>query len=101
MMTQIVTDKAGRRIELRRVGVLEQLRLFKALGPDLSENRAYVGLARIAASVSMIDDVPIPFPVNENSLEAVIERLGEDGVEAVGEAIIPAPIEQILDEAGN
>ena len=46
-MGEIVTDRGGRRIELRRVGVLEQLRLFKALGPELSENRAYLGLREL------------------------------------------------------
>jgi hypothetical protein len=32
-MERIISDKAGRSISLRRVGVLETLRLYKALGP--------------------------------------------------------------------
>ena len=40
-----VTDAQGRRIEFRRPGALDRLRLFKALGPGLSANDPYVGYA--------------------------------------------------------
>ncbi len=96
-----VTDKAGRRIGLRRVGIVDQLRLFKALGPELSENRAYYGLAKLAASVAMIDDVPVPFPANEAGIEAALERLGEDGVEAVGAYLTAEAGRDVVAEAGN
>jgi len=100
-MSDVVTDKAGRKIELRRVGVLEQLRLFKALGPRLSEITPYLGLAKIAASVAMIDDVPVPFPASEANVEALLERLGEDGVEAVGLRLAQGRSENVVAEAGN
>ncbi|MCB5944120.1 hypothetical protein [Acidocella sp. KAb 2-4] len=96
-----VTDKVGRRIGLRRVGIVDQLRLFKALGPELSENRAYYGLAKLAASVAMIDDVPVPFPANEAGIEAALERLGEDGVEAVGAYLTAEAGRDVVAEAGN
>jgi hypothetical protein len=100
-MTEIVTDKTGRKIQLRRFGVLEQLRLYKALGPDLSLNDPYMDLAIIAASVMMIDDVPVPFPAGEAGLEAVLEKLGKDGVAAV-DALLPAPSQtDVVNEAGN
>ena len=100
-MGEIVTDKAGRKIQLRRVGVLEQLRLFKALGPELSLNEPYMDIAIIAASVSMIDDIPVPFPVNELGVETILERLGNDGVAAV-DGTLPAPaIMEVVNEAGN
>ncbi|WP_297370438.1 hypothetical protein [Acidocella sp.] len=100
-MAVVVEDRRGRRIELRRLGVVEQLRLFKCLGPELAENRAYFGLARVAAMVSAIDDVPVPFPANEAGLEAILERLDEDGVEAVGGAADEAKPADILADAGN
>jgi hypothetical protein len=100
-VTEIIKDKAGRRIELRRVGVVEQLRLYKALGPQLSLNEAYIGLAMIAAAASVIDDVPIPFPKGEAAIEALLERLGDDGVEAIGAAIAPDSAEVALAAAGN
>ena len=101
MMAASVQDKAGRVIELRRLGVVEQLRLFKVLGPELAENRAYVGLARVAAAVAAVDGIPVPFPAGEAGIEAVLERLGEDGVDAVGAALMPPPVEQMLAAAGN
>jgi hypothetical protein len=101
MMPGTVTDTAGRAIELRRLGVVEQLRLFKVLGPELSENRAYVGLARVAAAVAAVDGVPVPFPVGEAGIEAVLERLGEDGVEVVAAALTGPAVAQVLAEAGN
>lgn len=100
-MVESVKDKAGRVLELRRVGVLEQLRLFKALGPELSENRAYVGLARVAAAVAMVDGVPLPFPAHEAGIEAALERLGEDGVEAVGQALLAHEERDLAADAGN
>jgi hypothetical protein len=101
MMSEIITDKTGRKIQLRRVGVLEQLRLFKALGPELSLNDPYMDLAIIAASVSMIDNIPLLFPVDESTVEAILERLGCDGVAAV-DAALPAPSQtMVVNEAGN
>jgi hypothetical protein len=101
MMADKVQDKAGRLIELRRLGVVEQLRLFKVLGPELSENRAYVGLARVAAAVAAVEGVPVPFPVGEAGIEAVLDRLGEEGVQAVAAVLGGQLEEQLLAEAGN
>jgi predicted metalloprotease with PDZ domain len=100
-MERVITDKAGRRITLRKFGVLEMLRLFKAVGPELSVNRPYMGAAIVASSVAMIDDVPVPVPVNEAGVEAVMERLGDDGVAAVSAAIKKPPVEQLVAAAGN
>jgi|SRR6516165_5217098 hypothetical protein len=100
-MADIVRDKTGRAIELRRLGVVEQLRLFKILGPELSENRAYVGLARVAAAVAAVDGIPVPFPSGEAGVESALERLGDDGVETVAAAIAGGTLDQSLAEAGN
>jgi hypothetical protein len=100
-MERIVTDRAGRTLALRRVGVLETLRLYKALGPELSVNEAYMGLATIAASVAVLDGVPMPFPNGEAGVEVLLERLGEDGTAAVAAAIAPPPLQSVIDNAGN
>jgi hypothetical protein len=101
MMEEIITDKAGRKIHLRRVGVVEQLRLFKALGSALSSNNNYMNLAIIAASVAMIDDIPLPFPTNESAVEMLLERLGTDGVIAVDADILAPSQIELAAEAGN
>jgi hypothetical protein len=88
-------------LALRKIGVLETLRLYKALGAVLSGNAAYVDLAELAASVSMIDDVPLPFPVNEAGVESLVERLGDDGIAAVAAADDRPAFEQVVADAGN
>jgi hypothetical protein len=100
-MEQVIIDDAGRRLSLRKVGVLETLRLYKALGPELAMNGPYMAAARIAASVAMIDHVPVPFPANEAAVEALLARLDEDGVAAVAAAIRPAAPADVVAEAGN
>jgi hypothetical protein len=100
-MERVITDKAGRRLTLRRFGPLETLRLFKAVGPALSENHAYIAFASYAGSVAMIDDVPLPFPANEAGVDLLFERLGEDGLDAVMTATAPPPADTVVADAGN
>jgi hypothetical protein len=80
------TDAAGRRYSLRRMNVLDRLRLFKAVGAELAGNDAYLGIAYLACAVSAIDDVPIPTPINEQQVEAMVGRLGDAGIAAVADA---------------
>ncbi len=100
-MNKIIVDSTGRRIMLRRIGVLETLRLYKAVGPDLSVNPAYMAAASIASAATMIDDVPLPFPVNEAGVELLIDRLGDDGMAAVAEVITAPAQDTVISEAGN
>lgn len=81
-----ITDSQGRRITLRRIGALEKLRLFKAVGPQLAQNEPYLAIALLACAVAAIDDVPLPTPANEAQIEMVVQRLGEAGLSAVGAA---------------
>ena len=87
-----VVDAAGRALEVRRPGALDRLRLFKALGPGLAQNDRYVGYAMLAMCVCSIDDVPVPQPGNESQLEALIQRLGDDGMVAVGRELAEAAL---------
>ena len=85
----LVTDTAGRSIELRRPNALDRLRLFKAVGPLLAENDRYLGLAMLAACVTAIDGVPVPPPATENQIESLVQRLDDAGLTAVGNALEP------------
>jgi hypothetical protein len=100
-MNDVLVDKAGRTIMLRRIGVLEQLRLYKALGPDLSRNDVYMALAMTAASAAMIDGIPLPFPVNESGVEAAVERLGDAGIAAIDQNFVASDVTIVTAEAGN
>jgi hypothetical protein len=82
-----IRDADGRELVLRRMTALDRLRLFKAIGPVLSQNQLYLGMAMLAASVTAIDAVPVPPPVTEAQLEGLVARLGDCGIAAVAEAL--------------
>lgn len=85
-----VTDSGGRVLRVRRPGALDRLRLFKAVGPGLASNERYVGYAMLAMCVSSIDGIPQPAPTNEGQLEALVQRLGDPGMVAIGQELANA-----------
>ena len=88
-----VTDAAGRTITIRRPTTVDRLRLFKAVGPALTANERYLGLAMLAFTVMAIDDVPYPQPANEHQIESLLDRLGDDGIAAIGASLAPSDTE--------
>jgi hypothetical protein len=86
MLPLVVRDADGRELVLRRMTALDRLRLFKAIGPVLSQNNLYLGMATLAASVTSIDSVPVPPPATEGQIEALVARLGDAGISAVAAA---------------
>ena len=82
-----VTDARGRMLSLRRLTALDKLRLFKAAGPVMAQNQPWLGMAVLACSVAALDDVPVPPPVTEGQVEALVARLGDDGLAAVAAAL--------------
>jgi hypothetical protein len=79
------TDATGRRIGYRKLSALEKMRVLKYVGAAASENRPYVGMAILAASVREINSEIEPFPQSERQIEAIIGQLDDVGVEAVAE----------------
>ncbi|MDE2197918.1 MAG: hypothetical protein KGJ41_02760 [Rhodospirillales bacterium] len=53
----------------------------------MAQNQAWLGLAVLACSVSAIDGVPVPFPGNETQIEALVDRLDEEGLSAIAAAL--------------
>ncbi|MDE8342959.1 MAG: tRNA (adenosine(37)-N6)-dimethylallyltransferase MiaA [Acidocella sp.] len=51
----------------------------------MSENDAWLGLAFLACAVSSLDDVPVPFPGNEQQIELLVGRLGDSALEAIAD----------------
>lgn len=82
-----VTDGRGRVLSLRRLTALDKLRLFKAAGPLLAQNQPWLGMAVLACSVAAVDEVPVPPAVTEGQIEALVARLGDDGLAAVAAAL--------------
>lgn len=100
-MERVIEDGEGRKLAIRTLTMRDRLRLFKILGPELSLNEPYLGLAALAASVVSIDGVPMPFPATEAAIEHAVERLGEAGLEAVAVATAPADPQAVKAQAGN
>jgi len=96
-----VKDAKGRQLTLRRLTVLDRLRLFKAAGPVLAENHPWFGMAVLASSVAAIDAVPVPLPGNEAQIEAAVSRLGDEGLAAVAAALEEEEPSGLEERAGN
>ena len=96
-----VRDAQGRRLVLRRMSMLDKLRLFKAAGPVLAQNAPWIGIALLACSVVAIDEVPVPPPSSEAQIEALVRQLGDEGIRAVAGAIDVAAAPVDLDAAKN
>lgn len=81
-----VTDALGRKIEVRKLKVLDQMRLFDVVGKERSVNEKYMVYAMLAYSVSQIDNDPIPSPTTMIALEMTVQQLDDEGFVAVTRA---------------
>lgn len=99
--TTDVADATGRALTVRKPGALDRLRLFKAAGAALAGNSAWLGLATLAASVVALDGIPVPFPINEAQIEALVARLGDQGIAAISGALMAMRAAPEADAAKN
>lgn len=81
-----VTDDFGRTIMLRRPGVMDALAINDALR-DNAGNRLYMGMAAPVAWVAAIDDVAIATPATKDAFERIVERLEDEGFDAILHAL--------------
>ena len=99
-----VISKQGRVIKVKKLSAIDRMRLFRAVGAEDSENRAYMHYSVLAASVTELAGDPISFPTSAIQLQATVARLDEDGLDAVVSALIalsPELIEGVADAARN
>lgn len=82
-MSEIITDASGRKIALRKITVLDQVRLLRAIGPAQAENKPYTDIVMMAAMVSEVGGVPMLIPTNERQIDAAVERIGSEGFAAL------------------
>ena len=79
----VLTDAKGRKLAVKDLSALEQIRLLRAIGPEQSTNQPYVMSVQACASVTAIDGVPQPRPQNERQIDSMVERLGDEGMAVV------------------
>lgn len=77
-----VTDANGRRITLKKPGVLDQYRLVDMLG-DSAKNEVYMAMVLPLLYIVAIDGVPEGRFVSRIALDGLIQRLDEAGANAV------------------
>lgn len=100
--SEVLTDENGRRILVRKPSVLAQFRIVQAVGPELAENQTYMAMVNPLIYVGAIDDDPVPLPASLNEVEALITRLGEEGLAAVMSwymVNVIAPTQEAIEQA--
>lgn len=80
--TARVVDELGRVLTVKRLSAIEKMKLFKALGETTSDR--YTGFAVLAVSVRDIDGSPVAFPTSTLTIEALVQRLDDEGLAAAG-----------------
>lgn len=83
----VITDGRGRSIRLKKPGVLAQFRLIEVLG-DTAKNEVYMAMVLPLLFVTEIDGETIFQPSRKSEVEALIQRLDEDGIGAVQAAVM-------------
>lgn len=79
-----ITDARGRSLEVQRMTKRVQMRMMRQWGAA-SNVQMWVGNALIACHVKTIDGIPVPPPLTIDQVEALVDRLDDDGVNAVAE----------------
>jgi hypothetical protein len=81
------TDDLGRKLSLRKLGSLQRLDLGAVLGVH-SQNPAVAGPSALAFMVTHIDGDPVFPPNTYNELRALVGRLEDEGLTAIGNAAV-------------
>jgi hypothetical protein len=81
-----ITDGLGRKIVLRRSGPLAQFKLVEALG-DTASNGTYLSMCNPLLFISTIDGDAVSMRT-KREIETLIDRLGDEGCEAVMNGVL-------------
>src|ERR1700754_809486 len=81
-----ITDGLGRRIVLRKSGPLAQFKLVEALG-DTASNGTYLSMCNPLLFISTIDGDAVSMRT-KREIETLIDRLGDEGCEAVMNGVL-------------
>lgn len=82
-----VTDSRNRVIGIIRPSAGFRMRLMRVLGGELTGNPVYFGHAMLAACVRELDGEPVPAPTTSIQIEALVERLDDEGLNAIAQGM--------------
>lgn len=94
-----VIESAGKSIHLKKPGILAQYRVVDIVGAQSAKNEVYMAMVMPILWVTHIDGEEVPPPLNRMELEALIQRLGEDAVNAVVTHVMDHATAQGSDDA--
>lgn len=97
-------DGRGRRIGLKKPGVLAQFRLVDLLG-ETAKNEVYMGMILPLIWVCSIEEngtvEEVLFPATRSELDALIQRIDEDGIIAIATELNKAAGEAVAEVASS
>ena len=100
---ETITDETGRTFHMRKPGPLAQFRMIEALG-DLASNQTYMQMTNPLLYLAAINGVPEPQPQTKDEVEALIQRLGHEGLASVMSwylVNVMGPTQDAIDAAGR
>lgn len=80
---EYVTDGLGRTLGVQRINLKLRRRVLKALSDQSAEKNKYHLMALVACSCVEIDGDKLAFPASELAVDALIDRLEQEGLDAV------------------
>lgn len=83
----VVVDAKSRRITLKKPGVLAQYRLVEILG-DTASNQTYMNMVLPLIYVTKIDEEDLQALSSKRQIDALIQRLDEDGINCVMQGVM-------------
>lgn len=78
---------SGMRLKIRKPRNVAQLRLISLVGAEDAKNQVYMSLVSPLLWIESIDDEPVGMLVSKRELEALFERVGDEGLTAIVEHI--------------
>ena len=82
-----VVDSLGRRILVKRPLLSDQLDVMVVVGPEASKNDMYMAMMNVLLHVQSIDDDPVLPLTSKKAIDEMVNKLGNEGVDAVTTAI--------------
>lgn len=80
---EVIDVGDGRKLTVRKPGVLAQFRLVQAVGPEVASNQTYMQMINPLLYLGKIDDEVVMPPMNLREVEALIQGLGDAGLGAI------------------
>lgn len=82
-----VTDSRGRVFRIAKPGILAQFRIIEVMGKS-ADIETFRGMVTPLIYIAAIDGDEVSQPINRMQLDALIQRVGDDGLEAVVHGVV-------------